>query len=299
LPTDHSVIRWSCDLCGSHWTGPGSKHTAEACEATGAPEPLPDGTWVLMNGYAANWDELTTGGFRLMRIDGHEIRNTHWMSTTPATDPQQHIVRYGGGGRELTSESMHPHLPGVLNLSDISRPAHHDDRINTLLRDPAVAVEFSDMLATFGVTLDPEYLAELADDVYRDLEFGWHTDERPNSAKALPPLASLSLEMQAAIRAVAIPKSPAIERPWDRITPAMEVKHQYRECSGNIAQATARLLTGFGESLEARAARWWAGEDVDLLAGMLTWHGGIRTKGGNSTLTVEQRDAMRAAGFKV
>lgn len=75
--------------------------------------------------------------------------------------------------------------------------------------------------------------------------------------------------------------------------------HQYCECDGNIALATARLLTGHGESLQARAARWWDGDDVTLLPSALTYGGGTETKGGNLGLTIEQRDAMRAAGFDV
>jgi hypothetical protein len=41
MPTDHFVIKWSCDLCGETWTGPYSEHAAAVCEATGVPEWLP------------------------------------------------------------------------------------------------------------------------------------------------------------------------------------------------------------------------------------------------------------------
>jgi Mrp family chromosome partitioning ATPase len=304
MPTDHSIIKWACDLCGAAWTGPESRHAAETCEATGAPEPLPDGTWVLMNGYAAGWDAMTTGGFRLMKIDGHKIKNTHWMAIRPARDPEPHIVDYGGGAQAIDSAGIHPHLPGVLNLRNIASPALHDDRINTLLRYPDLADEFCAMLAAFGVTMEPAALTSLADDIYGSLDFGWRSfgdspARGPQSASALPPLASLSPELQAAIRAVAEPKRREHARRWETISSSMEVMHHYREARGNIALATARLLTGYGESLESRAQRWWAGEDVELLSNMLTWAGGDYTKGGNWILTVEQRDALRDAGFTV
>lgn len=305
MPTDHSTIKWACDLCGTQWTGPDSKHSAEACEATGSPEPLPDGTWVLLNGYAANWDSLTTGGFRLMKIAGHEVRNTHWMGTRPQRAPQPHVVDYGGGSSSIDSNHLHPHLPGVLNLGHIASPALHDDQIHTLLRKPDLAEEFCTMLAGFGVTMDPARVTSIADDIYGSLDFRLRSfgfdgpPQGPQSARALPPLSSLSPQLQAAVRAVAEPKQREHRRRWDTITSDMEVMHHYREANGNIALATARLLTGHGESLDARAARWWAGDEVDLLASMLTWAGGEYTKGGTWILTIEQRDALRAAGFTV
>lgn len=302
MPTDHSTIKWACDLCGEAWTGPGSPHTAAACEATGAPEPLPPETWILQSGFGGNWDEMTTGGFRLTRAGGHTVANTRWMSMNPSPGPEQHVLRYESlSARSLSSDSIFPHEPGVLNLTNISAPALHDDRIETLLRDLDTAAEFAAMLAGFGVTLAPARIAKLAGDVYSSLDFGLDSVRRYGQANALPPLASMTPELQAAFRAVAATK-PTGNDPSDTVgvlTPALEVMHQYRECGGNIALATARLLTGFGESLAERAARWWNGDDVTLLPSALIRAGGIQTKGGNLALTIEQRDVLRAAGFEV
>jgi Mrp family chromosome partitioning ATPase len=301
VPTDHTVIKWACDLCGDAWTGPEAMHAAAACEATGAPDPLPEGTWVLMNGYANNWDEMTTGGFRLARLRGHRIRNTRWMSTIPSPGPQTHIVDHDmHSPRPINSSAIFPHRPGVLNLSNISGPALHDDRLATLLRDNEVASEFTEMLSSFGVVLDPERVAALADDVYAVLEFGIGVGnrDRPDGMQ-LPPLSSLTPEMQAAFRAVAATK-PATAETWQpRLTAEMEVKHRYFATSGNKALATAQALTGHGETLAERAQRWWAGDDVPLLVQALRWTGGSPTKSGNVGLTLEQRDALRAAGFQV
>ncbi|ACL42057.1 ATPase involved in chromosome partitioning-like protein (plasmid) [Pseudarthrobacter chlorophenolicus A6] len=159
------------------------------------------------------------------------------------------------------------------------------------------------MLAVFGVTLEPTRIAQLAGDIYSYLDFGLRSTERPATARALPPLASLAPELQAAFRAVAATKpmpNPELQRSsWNVLTPALEVMHQYRECGGNIAMTTARLLTGHGESLADRAVRWWNGDDVTLLASALTYGGGMETKGGNVALTTDQRDVLRAAGFEV
>lgn len=301
MPTDHSTIKWACDLCGDTWTGPDSLHAAAACEATGAPEPLPPGTWILQSGYASNWD-MTTGGFRLTQAGSHTVANTRWMSMTPSPGPEQHVLRYeSDSSRSLSSDSIHPHQSGVLNLTNISSPAHHDERIETLLRDIEVAEEFSAMLAGFGVTLDPERIAKLASDVYSSLEFGLDSTRRYGQAKALPPLSSMTPEVQAAFRAVAAtkPESPDLSKTRNVLTPAMEVMHQYREAGGNASLATARILTGFGETLAERAARWWAGEDVFLLHSALTFSGGTETKSGNIALTIDQRNVLRAAGFEV
>jgi ATP-binding protein involved in chromosome partitioning len=301
MPTDHSTIKWACDLCGTAWTGPDSAHTAAACEATGAPEPLPPETWLLRSGFGYT-DEMTTGGFQLARLGDHTIANTRWMSTTPPPGPQQHVLRYGAyASSSIDSSHIFPHQPGVLNLTNISSPAHHDDRIETLLRDPDTAEEFAAMLAGFGVTLAPARIAKLASDVYSSLDFGLDSVRRYGQANALPPLASMPPELQAAFRAVAATKALAKD-PSDTLgvlTPALEVMHQYRESNGNIALATARLLTGFGESLSDRAARWWNGEDVALLPSALIHAGGIKTKGGNLGLSSEQRDVLRSAGFEV
>lgn len=113
MTTDLSTIKWACDLCGSTWTGPDSAHTAAACEATGAPNPLPPETWVLMSGYSANWDEMTTGGFRLTSVGTSTISNTGWQSTDPSPGPQEHVLRYGAGvAHELSSKNIFPHQPG-------------------------------------------------------------------------------------------------------------------------------------------------------------------------------------------
>lgn len=303
MPTDHSTIKWACDLCGDAWTGQDSAHTAAACEATGAPEPLPPETWVLQSGFAANWDEMTTGGFRLARIGGHKVANTRWMSTEPSPGPQPHVLRYDTlAAHSISSDSVFPHRPGVLNLTNISRPAHHDDRIETLLRDAGHAEEFSAMLAGFGATLSPARVKKLAGDVYSTMEFGMgHTDKK--TVRMLPPLSSLTPELQAAFRAVAKTKPEYDEdAPYqmrDSITPAMEVIHQFHEAGGNTAVATARILTGFGEPLASRADRWWAGENVTLPAATLDCDGGLKTKGGNTGLTIDQRNVLRTAGFTV
>jgi hypothetical protein len=294
MPTDHSTIKWACDLCGETWTGPDSAHTAAACEATGAPEPLPPETWILQSGFGSNWDEMTTGGFRLARIGGHTVANTRWMSTTPSPGPQPHVLRYDTlAAHSISSDGVFPHRPGVLNLTNISRPAHHDDRIGTLLRDAAHADEFSAMLAGFGATLSPARITQLAGDVYSYLEFGF-SSTGPRPTRLLPPLSSLSPELQAAFRAVAKTKPEATEdgslRVRDSITPAMEVIHQFHEAGGNTAVATARVLTGAGESLTRRGERWWAGEDITLPAAVLDYDGGLRTKGGNTAITIDQRN---------
>jgi Mrp family chromosome partitioning ATPase len=301
MPTDHSIIKWACDFCGEAWTGPDSQHTAAACEATGAPEPLPPETWLLRSGFGYT-DEMTTGGFQLARLGNHTIANTRWMSTSPSPGPQQHVLKYGAyASSSIDSSHIFPHQPGVLNLTDISSPALHDDRIETLLRNPDTAEEFAAMLAGFGVTLAPARIAKLASEIYSSLDFGLDSVRRYGQANALPPLASMAPETQAAFRAVAAAK-PVAEDPtqtWEVLSPALEVMHQYRESDGNIALATARLLTGFGETLADRAVRWWSGEDVTLLPSALFQAGGIRTKGGNVALTIEQRDVLRAAGFEV
>lgn len=304
MPTDHSTIKWACDLCGDAWTGPDSKHTAAACEATGAPEPLPPETWVLQSGFAANWDEMTTGGFRLSRIGGHKVANTRWMSTTPSPGPQPHVLHYDTfAAHSVSSDGVFPHLPGVLNLTNISRPALHDHRLETLLRDGGHAEEFSAMLAGFGVNLDPARIAKLAGDVYSYMEFGVGGQDK-KTARLLPPLSSLSPELQVAFRAVARTKPETVEeggtyQTRDIITPAMEVIHQFHEAGGNTAVASARILTGFGEGLARRAERWWAGEDVALPASTLDYAGGLKTKGGNTAITIDQRNVLRAAGFEV
>lgn len=301
MPTDQSTIKWACDLCGDAWTGPDSGHTAAACEATGAPEPLPPETWLLRSGIGYT-DEMTTGGFQLARLGNHTIANTRWMSSSPSPGPQQHVLRYGAyASSSIDSSHIFPHEPGVLNLTNISSPALHDHRIETLLRNPDTAEEFAAMLAGFGVTLAPERIAKLASEVYSSLEFGLDSVRRYGQANALPPLASMTPELQAVFRAVAATK-PVAEDPSDTLgvlTPALEVMHQYRESNGNIALATARLLTGFGETLSDRAARWWNGEDVTVLPSALIHADGIKTKGGNLGLSIEQRDVLRAAGFEV
>lgn len=302
MPTDHSTIKWACDLCGEAWTGPDSAHTAAACEATGAPEPLPADTWILQSGFADNWD-LTTGGFRLARIGGHKVANTRWMSTTPSPGPQPHVLRYDTlASHSVSSDGVFPHRPGVLNLTNISRPGLHDDRIATLLRDMEAAEEFSAMLEGFGVALSPARITKLAGDVYSAMEFGMgRSDEK--TVRMLPPLSSLTPELQAAFRAVAATKPEYDEdspyRMRDSITPAMEVIHQFHEAGGNTAVATARALTGFGEPLARRAERWWAGEDVTLPASTLAYAGGVKTRGGNTGITIDQRNVLRAAGFTV
>lgn len=302
MPTDHSIIKWACDVCGESWTGPGAEHTAAACEATGAPNPLPPETWILQSGFGGNWDEMTTGGFRLTQAGGHTVANTRWMFMTPSPGPEQHVLRYEShSARSLSSDNIFPHRPGVLNLTNISAPAIHDDRIETLLRDPETAAEFSAMLAGFGVRMDPQLVAKLAHEIYSALDFGLDSTRRYGQASALPPLSSMTPDMQDAFRAVAETKPPAadLSQTWNVLTPAMDVMHQYCESGGNTSLATARTLTGFGEPLADRAARWWAGEDVTLLASALTFSGGIESKSGNVALTIDQRNVLRAAGFEV
>jgi Mrp family chromosome partitioning ATPase len=293
VPTDLSIPRFACDLCSEIYP---SLPAAVACEAAGPPPAaLPSGTWVLDGGYATDWDEHTAGGLRLERIIGHRVCSS--LSGGPHyLDYDVDGAAYGG---EYTSWNLHPHQPGVLNVTQAIRlNALHDDRLDTVLHDPGRAEELSAVLASFGVQVAGGDLAEAAATFYVAFDFAGG-DRFDRDHRVLAPLPVETRRQLGELVAVAgADASQSTDLPAflgldpDAFWRAVHTIAADRFV-GNRARARAWTHTHTQAELVAVCAefgrRWLAGDNVRLPTALLTARGGGR----RGRPTTRQRAAMR------